>query len=105
MKRIVSLLTPLLLVGCQGLTPNKVAYIGSDTLYKMAVHVDAAEKRGHITPEEEDNLINQLIAANDLLDDLLVVGQIPGCEDLTDKQQCLQVVLEGVEKKLLEAQK
>lgn len=103
--RLLSIVIPLLLVGCQTLTPNKVAYISSDTLYKMAVHVDAAEKRGHITPEEENNLINQLIAANDLLDGLLTITQIPGCEDLTDKQQCLQVVLEGVEKKLLEAQK
>lgn len=104
MMRWLVLITVLLVVGCNGLTPNKAAVITSDTLLSVAQQVDLAHARGHISDEDENRLINNLIAGQELIAGVYTTAQVPGCTADQSKQECLQVVLVEIEARLREAQ-
>lgn len=103
--RWLVLIAALLVVGCQTLTPNKAAAITSDTLVSLSEQVDLAQARGYISDAEENRMINQLIDGQKLIYDLYTAAQVPGCTAGQTKQQCLQVVLTDIEKRLREAQR
>lgn len=107
MKLLTILLSALLMASCATTAPSPtvIGYATSQTLMDAAAEVDRAEKRGWITPAEESEMLDNLIAGQQLLGSLLVVGEVPGCTELQTDQECLQQVLLNIEDKLRESQK
>jgi hypothetical protein len=103
MKRLVSLLIPLLLVGCQGLSENKVEAAGIDAIVALSNEIDLAERRGWITNEEEDSLQNRLLEVLNFLIDANVLLESLGCSPELSRNECAQQALLDVEFRLREA--
>lgn len=101
---IIALALTLTLTACETLTPNKGAVVTSEAIYMLGVEVDLAEKRGWISNEREDELINKLIDANNVIKSAYTLESLTFCEGAPSREECVQAILTEVELALREAE-
>jgi len=102
MKNLCAILLLTFLVSCMSV--NKTAEISIDSILALSAQIDTYERRGWITNETEDELQNSLIDALNVLNSTYTIGDVAGCTEEMSQQECIQVILTEVERRLTEAE-
>ena len=98
-KLLMASLLTVGLAGCGTLgLDGDTRLIVSKSVVTVSDSVDAAERLGKITPEEELELQNKLLVAHDLFSGRkLVFGDVPQCADDATRFECMDSILDYVD--------
>ena len=92
------------IVGCASMTPGKVAEVSIDSILLLSGEIDMAERRGLISNSTEDEMQNRLIDALKVMEATISYKDVAGCDESLSQQECIQVIMLEIERRLLEVQ-
>jgi len=97
----------IFLVGCSGnpLTERKLTGVSAQAIEVVSNRLDAAQKAGTITQEQETKYQNKLLQALAVLEGAQGYATLPECSKAVSSIECTDIILAYIESILLEAQK